>query len=150
MRNCSGRAKGYPKRTLLGAQGRWKVTSATRVRYKLDPEPPWETISPFRRLVPERVPDRAFCVMELLLLGPAAESRPERPQLRVLIQRSHTKLVLVHRCVRDCTGTHTSRWISRARGHTPDRSRLHRCARNCELEGPLSKLNVVCATGHTH
>ena len=32
----------------------------------------WETISPFRRLVPERVPDRAFCLMELVLLGLAA------------------------------------------------------------------------------
>jgi len=61
-----------PQAHSSGAQGRWKVTSATRVRYKLDPEPPCETISPFRRLFPERVPDRAFCVMELLLLGPAA------------------------------------------------------------------------------
>ena len=122
-----------------------------RVRYKLDPEPPWETISRFRRLrvVPERVRYRAFCVMELVLLGPAACSRPERPQVRVLIHRSHNKLVLVHRYARDCTGTHTSRWISRARGHTLNKSRLHRCVRNCELEGPLYKLNVVWATGHT-
>ena len=65
-------AKRAPQAHSSGAQGRWKVTSATRVRYKLDPEPPWETISPFRRLVPERVPDRAFCLMELVLLGPAA------------------------------------------------------------------------------
>ena len=76
--------------------------------YTLDHEPPCETISPFRRLFPERVPDRAFCVMELVLWGPAASSRPEGPQGRVLIHRSHTKLVLVHRYVRDCTGTHTS------------------------------------------
>ena len=61
-----------PKAHSSGAQGRWKVTSATRVRYKLDPELPRETISPFRRLVPERVPDRAFWVMELVLWGLAA------------------------------------------------------------------------------
>ena len=49
-----------PKAHSSGAQGRWKVTSTTRVRYKLDPDPPWETISPFLRLVPKCVPDHAF------------------------------------------------------------------------------------------
>ena len=132
-----------PQAHSSGAQGRWKVTSTTRVRYKLDPELPWETISPFRRLVPERVPDRAFCLMELAVLGIAAKSGPQRPQVRILSHRSHTKLVLVHRYARNCTSKHTLRWISRARGHTLKRSRLHRCVRNCELEEPLSKPNVV-------
>ena len=81
--------QGAPQAHSSGAQGRWKVTSATRVRYKLDPEPPWETISPFRRLVPERVPDLAFCLMELALLGIAAKSGAASPSANLEPQVAH-------------------------------------------------------------
>ena len=50
------------------AEGRWKLTLAPRVRHKLD-TCPWGAISPFRRVVPERVPDEACCSLQLRFWG---------------------------------------------------------------------------------